>query len=104
APAGLERLADAKDVVVVEINPRDGEAARRVLGLLDDRDDLPASRLAGKARDAEALRVRHLLEQEFGPGALGKEIPRGLADIPLDDVVAQHHAHLLTLREVLGQL
>ena len=68
-------------------------------GLLFDADDA----VAGDFGHAEALGVRHFLEQDVGALGLLAETVRGRQDVALDDVVAQHHADLLAVGEMFGQ-
>ena len=58
---------------------------------------------AGNLGHPEALRVRHFLEQDLGARGLLPEILDSPPDAALHNVVAQDHAQLLTVGEVLGQ-
>jgi hypothetical protein len=55
-------------------------------------------------RHAEAFGVVHFLEQDAGAALLAPESVHRPGNRLLDDVVAQHHAELLAVGEVMRQV
>src|SRR2546423_823622 len=99
APRRPEGLDDLEHVHVIHINPYDGVPGLRLRGLLLDAQDFPTVEFG----HAEALWVGHLLEKDFRAAALVSVRPRGLADVLLDDVVAEDDADRLAVGERLAQ-
>src|SRR5215212_8545656 len=100
APRRLERLDDAEDVAVVHVDADDRVVRLRLLRLLLDADHAAAVEFG----DAEALRVVDLLQEYLGAAALVSVRAHGLADVALDDVVAQDDADRLAVGERLAEV
>ncbi len=64
---------------------------------------MPTMRSPADLGHAEALGVVHFLEQNVRARGLLAETVRRVPDIALDDVVAEDHADLVAVGEVLGQ-
>ena len=84
---------------VVHVEAGDGEIRFGLARLLLDTDDA----IAGDFGHTEALRVGYFLEQDVGAYGLPAETIGRRQNVPLDDVIAQHHANLLPVGEVLGE-
>ena len=100
-PDGREPLDHLERVGSQEVDADRDQVALGLLGLLLEADD-PARRI--EFGDAEALRVRHPVEQRAG-------IERAVLELPRDarqgraakDVVAEHAAERVVAHEVPGQ-
>src|SRR5256714_1539153 len=93
------RESDFGCIRVVHVNPYDGVLRLRLFGLLLDAQDFATVEFG----HAEALRVGHFLQKDFRAAALMSVRPRGLADVLLDDVVAEDDADRLAVCERLAQ-
>ena len=61
------------------------------------------TRPSGELGDAEALGVRHLLQENVGAVGLLAETVGGGADVALDEVVAEYDTDLLAVGKVFGE-
>src|ERR1019366_3060917 len=99
APRRHQRLDLVENTGVVHVKAGNGEVGFRFSRLFLNSGNV----VAGDFGHAEALGVRDFLEQDVGALALPAETVGGRQDVALDDVIAQHHANLLPVGEVLGQ-
>src|SRR5690349_20245985 len=100
AAAGrLQRANDVVDVFVVHVNSDHRVFRLRLRRFLID----PHNAAAIETRHSKPLRIGDLLQNYLRAAVLSFISINGRADVPLNDVVAKHHANWTTGREVFDE-
>ncbi len=103
AARGLEARKDLEDAGRVEIDPGHGKLARRRRRLLHHFHDAAVAIEGGHPKVSQVLWILDFGEQDAPAPLLLTESLDGGPDRVLEDVVAEHHDHLVVLDKPLRQ-